>query len=312
MFVPVVNMDNQPLMPTTPSRARRWILSRKATPFWKKGVFCVRLNIRTLENKQDIVVGIDPGSKKEGYTVKGNAHTYLNIQADAVTHVKDAVETRRNMRKARRYRKCPCRQPRFNRAKGSLAPSTKARWQWKLRILNWLKKLFPITHTVVEDIKTKTTGQRKWDKTFSPLEVGKKWFYSLLTNLTLKQGWETKELRDSLGLKKTSNKLSKSFDAHCVDSWVLANYVVGGHVKPDNKDILYLKPLRFHRRQLHALQPSKDGVRRTYGGTMSMGLKRGSLVKHNERGLAYVGGTSKGRISLHNVVDRTIFLGEGL
>jgi hypothetical protein len=53
MFVPVVNMDNQPLMPTTPSRARRWILSKKATPFWKKGVFCVRLNIRTLENKQD-------------------------------------------------------------------------------------------------------------------------------------------------------------------------------------------------------------------------------------------------------------------
>jgi len=32
-----------------------------------------------------------------------------------------------------------------------------------------------------------------------------------------------------------------------------------------------------------------------------MGLRRGSLVKHPEYGLAYVGGTSKGKISLHAV-----------
>ncbi len=301
MFIPVLNLDNKPLMPTIPSRARRWIVSGKATGFWKKGVFCVRLNIKTEENKQEIVVGIDPGSKKEGFTVKSESHTYLNIQADAVTWVKDAVETRSNMRKARRHRKTPCRKPRFNRAIGSLSPSTKARWQWKLRILNWLNKLFPICHVVVEDIKAKTTGKRRWDKSFSPLEVGKQWFYSLLPNLTLKQGWETKELRDSLGLKKTSNKLSKSFDAHCVDSWVLANYIVGGHIKPDNKNILYLKPLRFYRRQLHVLQPIKGGIRKRHGGTMSMGLKRGSLVKHSIHGLTYIGGTSKNRISLHDL-----------
>jgi hypothetical protein len=44
-FVPVVDKDNKPLMPTIPARAKRWIESRKATPFWKKGVFCVRLNV---------------------------------------------------------------------------------------------------------------------------------------------------------------------------------------------------------------------------------------------------------------------------
>lgn len=32
-----------------------------------------------------------------------------------------------------------------------------------------------------------------------------------------------------------------------------------------------------------------------------MGLKRGSLVKHLELGLTYVGGTSNKRISLHDV-----------
>lgn len=112
---------------------------------------------------------------------------------------------------------------------------------------------------------------------------------------------ETKELRDKLGLKKSKNKLSKSFDAHCVDSWVLANFIVGGHLLPDNTKILYLQPLRFHRRQLHAFQASKGGKRRNYGGTISMGLKRGSLVKHVKHGLCYVGGTMNGKISLHNM-----------
>jgi hypothetical protein len=44
-FVPVVDKNQIPLMPTTSARARRWIRSGKATPFWKRGVFCVRLNM---------------------------------------------------------------------------------------------------------------------------------------------------------------------------------------------------------------------------------------------------------------------------
>lgn len=76
-------------MPTTPARARKWIASKKATPFWKKGVFCVRLNVEpSSRNLQEIAVGIDPGSKKEAFTVKSKLHTYLNIQTDAVTWVK--------------------------------------------------------------------------------------------------------------------------------------------------------------------------------------------------------------------------------
>jgi len=180
-----------------------------------------------------------------------------------------------------------------------MPPSTKARWQWKLGIIGWFKKLFPVTHVVVEDIKAKAIGKRRWDKSFSPLQVGKDWFYTQLDNLTLRQGWETKKLRDQLRLKKSSNKLSNSFNAHCVDSWVLANSVVGGDTV-DNKHVLCVSPVRLHRRQLHRLQPTK-GVRSPYGGTMSLGLKRGSLVKHCEHGLAYVGGTSGGRISLHSV-----------
>jgi len=63
MFVPVLDRDQRPLMPTTPSRARRWLKSGKATAFWKGGLFCVRLNVNpSVREGQSIAVGIDPGS----------------------------------------------------------------------------------------------------------------------------------------------------------------------------------------------------------------------------------------------------------
>jgi hypothetical protein len=144
----------------------------------------------------------------------------------------------------------------------------------------------------------------KWDVSFSPLEVGKKWFYDNLSQLApveTKQGYETKELRDQLSLKKSKSKLDDKFECHNVDSWVLANWYVGGHTTPDNKRILRIYPIRLHRRQLHALQPDKAGQRKNYGGTRSLGFKRGSLIKNKKFGVVYVGGTSKDRISIRSV-----------
>lgn len=112
-------------------------------------------------------------------------------------------------------------------------------------------------------------------------------------------GGSSKPLRAQAGRTKARNKLSDGWDAHCVDSFVLASYAVGGPSTPEQTAVLYLVPLQFHRRQLHRLQPAKGGVRSPYGGTMSLGLKRGSWVRHPTWRLAYVGGTMNGRISLH-------------
>ncbi|GAC1459422.1 MAG: hypothetical protein NVSMB70_04360 [Chamaesiphon sp.] len=157
----------------------------------------------------------------------------------------------------------------------------------------------------MEDIKAKTfKNGRTWNVMFSPLEVGKKWFYWELEQIapvdTL-QGHETAELRNHLGLKKSKQKLSDKFEAHCVDSWVLANWYTKGHDKPDNTNLLVMIPLRFHRRQLHRCQPSKGGIRSPYGGTMSEGLKRGGIAKHPKYGVVYIGGASKGKVSLHSM-----------
>lgn len=306
MFVPVVDQDHRPLMPTIPSRARRLIRSGEATPFWDRGVFCIRLNREpSARNTQPVIVGIDPGSKREGLSVVSAAHVYLNVQAAAVDWVKDAVETRRNMRRARRFRKTPCRQNRKHRARGGLPPSTKARWQWKLRLARWLSRMFPVWSFIIEDVKAKTRkGGKLWNAGFSPLAAGKVWLYDELEALApveKRSGWETKLLRDAMGLKKTRVKTAEAFSAHCVDAFALARSVTGGPDAPDNTALLVVTPLRFHRRQLHRLQPEKGGKRKAYGGTRSLGFKRGGLVRHPKWGIAYVGGWLKDRISLHSI-----------
>jgi hypothetical protein len=303
-FVPVVDKNQKPLMPTTPSRARKWIKFGKATPFWKRGVFCVRLNVEPSSRKtQLIAVGIDPGSKKEGYSVKSRAHTYLNIQSDAVTWVKERIDLRRTLRRSRRQRNSPYRRCRHSMRRSSLLPSMIARWQLKVRICRWLLSMFPISSFAVEDVKAKSYGG-SWGIFFSHVELGKNWFYANLERmgrLHLVHSYETKGLRSKCNLKKSYNKLSDSFLAHAVDAWVIANSITAGMSSVDNREMLYIVPFKFFRRQLHLSTPSVGGKRRALGGTRSMGFKRGSIVKSKRYGVRYVGGSSNNRISLHSI-----------
>jgi hypothetical protein len=283
MFVPVVDQDQHPLMPTTAAGAKRWIKSGKAAAFWKAGIFCVRLNVEPSAREiQPIAVGIDPGSKREGYSVISAAYTYLNIQAEARDGVKDAEE----------------------QSTQKLPPSTRARWQWKLRLARSLCQILPISVFVVEDIAATTKkGKRRWNTSFAPLEVGKHWFYEemrKLAALQLMQGYETKALREQLGLKKAGKKLAEVWEAHAVDAWVLAYSRVGRRTPPDNRRLVCSAPLNWHHRQLHRLRPEKGGKRKPYGGTLSQGIKRGTLVKHPKWGKATVGRTMDGKLSLHN------------
>jgi len=85
-----------------------------------------------------------------------------------------------------------------------------------------------------------------------------------------------------------------------VDSWCLAAMVTGAK-HPTTKSLYCMVPLRWHRRQLHRLEPDKGAMRKRYGGTISLGLKKGTLVKHVKYGLCYIGGNLRNRFSLHNL-----------
>lgn len=305
-MVPVLDKDKKPLMPCSEKRARKLLEKGEAKPYWSRGVFCIILQKEpSARNYQDIAIGIDPGSKFEGFSVKSESHTLLNIQTEAKTDVKDKVETRRNLRRSRRNRNTRYRPCRFNRSVGNrIPPSTKSRWVYKLSIINWIRKLYNITHVAVENVKAKTwKNAKKWNMNFSPIEIGKNFFRGEIEKMNVDynefEGFETYEFRNSYGFKKNSKKSKKDFYTHCVDAWVLANQIVGGHTKVDNIRTLFLKPLKIYRRQLHVQNFSKGGLRKKYGSTRSMGLERRTLVKHPKYGLVLVGGTSNNRLSLH-------------
>lgn len=311
-WVPVVSSTGKPLMPCRPVRARKFIQRGRAVKKWNHGFFYIQMLDIVDGVTQPVAIGVDPGSKMEAYTVKAAHKTFLNIQSHARdgNTIKKALETRANARRARRYRHTPCRAPRWaNRSrKDWLPPSTKARWQLKLNIINLLRRLYPVTAVVIEDVKAVTKeGKRRWNSNFSPIQAGKNWLYSQLEaqdlQLIKKSGMETYTLRQIAKLPKTSNKLATVFSAHCVDSWVLANSYTGGHIQPDNTNLLVLKPLSYSRRQLHRFNPAPGGTRSRYGGTMSLGFKKGTLVSHPKYGKCLVGGCSNdGRLSLHSAI----------
>jgi hypothetical protein len=309
MRVPVVDVRGVPVMPCTPPKARALLKAGQARPKRNKlGLFYLQLSYEQAPDNQLLVVGIDPGSKFEGFSVVGTKATVLNLMVEAPAHVKQAVKTRRTLRRARRSRlwRRPCRNQNRLAGQQRLPPSTRSRWEAKARIVRQLLAILPVTEVVVEDVHAATrpgTG-RTWNAAFSPVQVGKAHLYSALQalglTLQLREGWQTQQLRAEYGLTKTSQKDHQTFSSHAVDAWVLAASVSGAEA-PTCTRLGYVVPVRLHRRQLQRVQADHGGVRKPYGGTRSLGFRRGTLVRHPRYGLCTIGGCDReqGRLSLH-------------
>ena len=309
MRLPVVDVRGVPLMPCTPPKARALLKAGKARPKRNKlGLFYIQLTHAQEPNTQILVVGIDPGSKFEGLSVVGKRDRVLNLMVEAPTHVKAAVKTRRTLRRSRRYRlwRRPCRNNNRLRGHRRLPPSTRSRWEAKARIVRHLAAILPLTDAAVEDVQAAsrpgTGGQ--WNAAFSPLQVGKEHLYRLLQEQGLMvhqyPGIVTQQLRDHYELTKSHQKDAQTFTSHAVDAWVLAA-ATSGATTPTCTRLWYVEPAILHRRQLTRQEAFKGGVFKPYGGTLSLGFKRGTVIRHPRYGLCSVGGydREKRRISLH-------------
>lgn len=232
--IPVISKNGKPLMPCKSAKARKLLISGKAIKKWSKlGIFYIQLTFNPTSepnNNQKVMLGIDPGSKFDGYAVTTKTVNITGM-SELPSGIADKLESRRTMRRARRIRNTRQRPKRFDNRnrEGFIAPSQKSKVEFRLKIVKELCKLYPVTDFTVEDVSF-NHYEKRWGKCFSAVEIGKKWLYSELRKigeLHLFDGQETKEKREKLGLKKTSKKNNRSPESHATDAIALASLVGG-------------------------------------------------------------------------------------
>jgi len=145
----VLDKNKKPLMPCYSSRARILLKKGKAKVFRLKP-FTIILTEREGGNTQPTECKIDPGSKITGIAIvsdfkKGkNVIFAINLE-HRTEQIKRALDSRRTIRRFRRFRKTRYRKPWFNNRKrsiGWLAPSLSSRVH---NVKNWFSKLQKIT-----------------------------------------------------------------------------------------------------------------------------------------------------------------------
>ncbi|WP_414587965.1 RRXRR domain-containing protein [Scytonema sp. PCC 10023] len=320
--VPVLSPSGKPLMPTKPSRARRWLKQGKAKVVYNDlGIFQIQLvKCPRTTDTQAIAVGIDPGKLYSGVGVQSARFTlWLAHLQLAFETVKKRMEQRAMMRRSRRgrrinrkvvFNKRAHRQARFdNRRQCKIPPSIRANRELELRVLDELSLIYPITTIVYEIIKA------HGDKAFSPVMVGQKWQLKNFADYAEVQqieGWQTAQIRQQLGLHKQKHSKGDAIPAtHAVDGVALAcaafiQYGITSTHSMGWKGSVTVQPAPFavirrptvSRRQLHLMVFAKGGVRRKYGGTVTRhGFRKGDVVK-SPNGIGYVSGDTEKQISV--------------
>jgi hypothetical protein len=156
-FVFLLDANKRPLDPIHPGAARHLLNQGKAAVF-RRYPFTIILK----ECCQDVPVcglelKLDPGSKVTGIAIKQGNKIIFGAELQHRGHqIKDALLSRRQLRRGRRNRLTRYRKARFlnrTRPKGRLAPSLSHR---VLTIITWVRKfqrLAPITSIVQELVR---------------------------------------------------------------------------------------------------------------------------------------------------------------
>ena len=266
----VLAIDSKPLTPTTPCRASKLMKTKQAKPIWNKfGCFGIQMLVETRREVPKTVVGIDFGTKFEGYAVAVGKENNLSVMwklPDKKRIVKK-LEERSQLRRARRQRNCRRRECRFdNRGEaGFIAPSQKVIVQSRLKAMREFFRCFPVDCVALEDVCF-NHRDKKWGSNFSTMEIGKAmvkdWIKSRAC-LQLFSGYDTQELRGRYGYKKSGNKGAEVFNAHCSDALAIATDVYAREHIGQGKFVVVDDTYRCVRRKLHDSQFSKGGDRKS-------------------------------------------------
>ncbi|NET09179.1 MAG: HNH endonuclease [Merismopedia sp. SIO2A8] len=141
MFVLTVDKNRNPLNPTHPARARRFLKEGRAVVL-RRYPFTIMLLEVEGSNVVEYRLKLDPGSKTTGIAIVTDDRVIWGAELHHRGYtIKKSLESRRALRRGRRNRHTRYRQPRFDnrtRADGWLAPSLQHR---VLTIKTWVERL---------------------------------------------------------------------------------------------------------------------------------------------------------------------------
>ncbi len=154
MEVYVLSKTGKPLMPCKPVIARLLLKEGKAKVI-RKIPFTIKLLTNTTEYKQEVVAGMDTGSKTIGCAATANGRVVYQSEIQLRQDVSKRMTQRRTYRRNRRSRKCRYRKPRWqNRSsmkkEDRLAPSVKSKIDSHLREKKFVESILPISRWKIE------------------------------------------------------------------------------------------------------------------------------------------------------------------
>lgn len=155
-MVYVISNNGRALMPTKRFGKVRRLLNQKKAKVIKRCPFTIKLLYETeTDIVQDVVLGVDTGSKNIGVSCIANDEVLYQSHTIVRTDIKENMDSRRKYRRNRRNRKTRYRKPRFLNRKNStkldrLSPSVKHKVKAHIDEIEFCKKILPISKIVLE------------------------------------------------------------------------------------------------------------------------------------------------------------------
>lgn len=154
MLVYVLNRHDNPLMPTTPPRARHMLKAGTAKVI-RRDPFTIKLLHGSSGYRQEVVAGMDTGSKAVGCAAIANGAVLYQSEVALRQDVSGKMQQRAMYRRTRRCRKTRYRPARWSnrasmRADGRLAPSIRSKVDSHLRERSFVESILPVTRWKVE------------------------------------------------------------------------------------------------------------------------------------------------------------------
>ena len=153
-MVYVQDIDGKPMMPTTRhGKVRRLLKDNKAVVV-NTCPFTIKLTYKTSDYKQEIVLGVDAGTKHVGLSATTKSKELYSGEVILRNDIVELLSTRRESRRTRRNR-LRYRKPRFeNRVKskrlGWVAPSVRHKVDAHIRVIDNICSTLPISRIIVE------------------------------------------------------------------------------------------------------------------------------------------------------------------